>query len=80
PYVFQDPDKPGHIIGVEVDIAKAIAEAMGRQPRFVQNEWGSLVPGLEIGLYDAVINGLEITPERAAAVDFSVPYWVTYAQ
>ncbi|MBN9524596.1 MAG: ABC transporter permease subunit [Alphaproteobacteria bacterium] len=80
PYVFQDPDKPGHIIGVEVDIANAIAEAMGRQPRFVQNEWGSLVPGLEIGLYDAVINGLEITPERAAAVDFSVPYWITHAQ
>lgn len=80
PYVFQDPDKPGRIMGVEFDIADAIAAAMGRQARFVQNEWGSLVPGLQIGLYDAVINGLEITPEHAAAVDFSLPYYVTYAQ
>jgi polar amino acid transport system substrate-binding protein len=80
PYVFQDPDRPGHVMGVEFDIAQAIAEAMGRKAQFVQNEWGSLVPGLQIGLYDAVINGLEITPEHAAAVDFSLPYYVTYAQ
>ncbi len=80
PYVFQDPDRPGHVMGVEYDIADAIAEAMGRKAQFVQNEWGSLVPGLQIGLYDAVINGLEITPEHQAAVDFSLPYYVTYAQ
>jgi polar amino acid transport system substrate-binding protein len=34
-----------------------------------------LVPGLERGEYDAVINGLEITAERAEKINFSSPYF-----
>jgi polar amino acid transport system substrate-binding protein len=33
------------------------------------------VPGLERGEYDAVINGLEITAERAEKINFSNPYF-----
>ena len=48
---------------------------MGRTARFVQNQWDGLVPGLERGEYDVVINGLEITPERAEKINFSNPYF-----
>src|SRR5579884_4273083 len=75
PYTFPDPRNPAHIIGFEVDLADALAVRMGRKARFVQNQWDGLVPGLERGEYDVVINGLEITPERAQKINFSTPYF-----
>src|SRR5215813_5063669 len=75
PYTFPDPRDPGHIIGFEVDLADALAARTGRKARFVQNQWDGLVPGLERGEYDMVINGLEITPERAEKISFSDPYF-----
>src|SRR6516164_497735 len=75
PYTFPDPRNPAHIIGFEVDLADALAARMGRKARFVQNQWDGLVPGLERGEYDVVINGLEITSERAQKINFSNPYF-----
>ena len=75
PYTFPDPRNPSHIIGFEVDLADALAARMGRKARFVQNQWDGLVPGLERGEYDVVINGLEITSERAQKINFSNPYF-----
>jgi len=75
PYTFPDPKNPAHIIGFEVDLADALAARMGRKARFVQNQWDGLVPGLERGEYDLVINGLEITPERQERIHFSIPYF-----
>src|SRR6266566_9999942 len=75
PYTFPDPRDPAHIIGFEVDLAKALAARLELKPRFVQNQWDGLVPCLERGEYDVVINGLEITPERAEKINFSVPYF-----
>src|SRR5262252_8318865 len=75
PYSFPDPRNPAHIIGFEVDLADALAARMGRTARFVQNQWDGLVPGLERGEYELVINGLEITAERAEKINFSTPYF-----
>jgi polar amino acid transport system substrate-binding protein len=75
PYVFPDPRDPGRNIGFEVDLAEALAQRLGRQARFVQNQWDGLIPGLERGEYDVVINGLEITPERLERISFSDPYY-----
>src|SRR3989442_15228332 len=75
PYTFPDPRNPAKIIGFEVDLANALAARMGRTARFVQNQWDGLVPGLERGEYQVVINGLEITPERAEKIHFSTPYF-----
>ncbi len=80
PYEFQDPRDPARLIGFEVDIAEAIGRILGRPMRFVQNQWDGLVPGLARGDYDMVISGLEITPDRAAVIRFSRPYYVTYEQ
>jgi polar amino acid transport system permease protein/polar amino acid transport system substrate-binding protein len=71
PYTFPDPRNPAHIVGFEVDLANATAARMGRKARFVQNQWDGLVPGLERGEYDVVINGLEITAERAEKIIFT---------
>jgi polar amino acid transport system substrate-binding protein len=80
PYVFANPADLSQRIGFECDIMAAIGRDMNQTPQFVQNNWDSLIPGLQRGLYEVVINGLEITPEHQAAVDFSRPYYTTFEQ
>ena len=78
PFVFQDPKDPARTVGFEADLAEARAGELGLEAEFVQNQWDSLVPGLKRGNYDVVINGLEITEDRKAEVEFSDPYYLTY--
>lgn len=80
PYMFENPANPDEFIGFEVDIVNALAEYMGRKPVYVNNAWDNLIPGLNRNLYDIAINGLEVTPEHEEAVNFSIPYYVTYLQ
>jgi len=75
PYVFQDPAGGEGIVGFEVEIADAIARRLGVRAAFVQNDWQMLIPALERGDCDVVLNGLEVTPARAARVRFSRPYY-----
>jgi polar amino acid transport system substrate-binding protein len=75
PYIFKDPDDPNRNVGFEVDLAAALAEELGRKINFVQYHFDELVPGLERGDYDFAMNGLEVTPDRAARVRFSRPYY-----
>jgi polar amino acid transport system substrate-binding protein len=79
PYVFPNPDKPEQMIGFEVDLADALAARLGVKARMVQNEWDQLVPALERGNFDIILNGLEITPENRQRIEMSRPYYV-YAQ
>ena len=51
-----------------------IAQALGVEATFVEGEWDGLLAGLDAGRYDIMINGVDITEERADAYDFSDPY------
>jgi polar amino acid transport system substrate-binding protein len=76
PYVFEDPKRPGLLVGFEVEIAEALGRELGVKATFVQNDWSTLVPTLERGTIDVVMNGLEITPARAQRIRMSRPYYV----
>lgn len=80
PYIFQDPANPTRTIGFEVDLVNALAQEMNKKAEFIQNQWDSLIPGLNRKNYDIVVNGLEITEDRKAEILFSDPYYVTYEQ
>lgn len=80
PFVFQDPQNLEQLMGFEYDIITAIAREIGMKPVFVQNAWDGLVPGLQRDQYDVIINGIEITPDRADEIAFSKPYFGTYEQ
>ncbi len=80
PFVLHDPADQSKLTGFETDLMQALAVHLGRQPVFVQNDWDGLIPGLQRGLYDVVIDGIEITPEHRAAVEFSEPYYRTAEQ
>ncbi len=78
PFAFYGPNDK--LTGFEYEIITALAREMGRTPEFVQNDWDGLIPGLGRGLYDVVICGIEITPDKAGEVLFSNPYYVTFEQ
>lgn len=80
PYVFEDADEPGRLVGFELELAEAVARELGVRAELVQQDWSSLVPGLERGTFDVAMNGLEVTPARAGAVLFTRPYFVFRAQ
>jgi polar amino acid transport system substrate-binding protein len=77
PFAFKNPNNLNQIIGFEAEIVDALAKELQLQPQFVQNSWDGLVEGLKRKDYDIVINGLEITPDRAEVVNFTVPYYIT---
>lgn len=76
------PDRPPFamragvdLVGFEVEVARAIA-AEARMPlKIVEMDSADLWPALAGGKVDLVLAGVEITDERRATVDFSIPYY-----
>jgi polar amino acid transport system substrate-binding protein len=75
PYVFEDPEHAGRLVGFEVEIADALARELGVRAQMVQNDWSTLVPSLERGSFDVILNGLEATPQRRQRIALSRPYY-----
>ncbi len=67
-------DETDRLVGFDTEIGEKIAEKLGVKATFVEGEWESLFAGLSSGRYDIIINGVEITEERAKKYDFTDPY------
>ena len=61
--------------GYDVEIAKKIAEGLGKELVIVKTEWDGLVPSLTSGKIDAIIAGMSPTAERKETIDFSDNYY-----
>jgi polar amino acid transport system substrate-binding protein len=70
-------NKKGELIGLDVDMAKAMAKALGVNLKFAQMPFAELIPALEAGKVDMVVSGMTITGERNKKVAFAGPYLVT---
>jgi polar amino acid transport system substrate-binding protein len=70
PYIFRDPQDPLRNVGFEVDLSAALARELGRPIEHRQYDFVSLVLGLERGDLDFVMNGYEVTPDRAGEQRF----------
>lgn len=67
----------GEVIGLEPDIARLLADALGVELRTVTKPFNALLPALKAGEVDAVISGMTMTPERNLEVAFVGPYFVS---
>ena len=61
--------------GIDMAIAKQIAEENGMQAKIENLEFDSLIVAVQNGQIDAAIAGMTIKPERLESVDFSIPYY-----
>jgi polar amino acid transport system substrate-binding protein len=69
--------KKGDVIGLDADIARAMADAMKVEVNFVVMPFSELLPALEAGRIDMVISGMTMTAGRNMQVAFVGPYYVS---
>ncbi|KGR78878.1 transporter substrate-binding domain-containing protein [Ureibacillus manganicus] len=63
--------------GYDVEIAKRVAEALGKELVIVKTDWDGLIPALQTNVIDGVIAGMSPTDERKQAIDFSDNYYLS---
>lgn len=74
PMQMVDPET-GEMVGFEIDLMHAIAEAGGFEIRWRSVEWRGIFAALDAGDIDAIISAATITDERRQRFDFSDPYY-----
>ncbi|HTH96390.1 MAG TPA: cystine ABC transporter substrate-binding protein [Stellaceae bacterium] len=77
---FNYQDESGHLVGFEIDFAKALTAKLGLKPDFKPTKWDGMLAALTDGRLDVVINQVTITPARQKIFDFSVPYTISGSQ
>lgn len=70
-------DKQGNVIGLEADLARLMAGALGIKVSFLTMPFSDLLQALETDKVDMVISGMTITPERNSKVAFAGAYFVS---
>lgn len=63
--------------GYDVQIAKKIADQLGKKLEIYKIEWDGLPPALTSGKIDAIIAGMSPTAERKKEIDFTDSYYVS---
>lgn len=76
PYVFADPSDPDTLTGFEVDLADLLAKHLSVNAKFSQKNWDTLPQFLDAGEIDIILNGYELTPQRAAKMEATRPYYI----
>lgn len=61
--------------GYDVQIAKKIADELGRELEIYKIDWDGLIPALTSGKIDAIIAGMSPTDERKLQIDFTDSYY-----
>lgn len=62
--------------GFEVDLAKALCEAMKATCTFVIQDWDTMIDALIERKFDAIMSSMPITPERRRRIAFSKRYYI----
>ncbi|MGD9055058.1 MAG: transporter substrate-binding domain-containing protein [Desulfobacterales bacterium] len=69
--------KEGELMGYEVDLARAMAKAMGVKAKLETMPFADLLPALEAGKIDLILSNMTITPGRNLKVAFVGPYFTS---
>ena len=73
PWTYHDLDT-NELVGFDVEVGKAICEKLGIEAEFSEAPWDDILAALDSGRVDTMINGVEVTEQRAEKYDFSTPY------
>jgi len=71
PYEYVEGEE---FVGIDVEIATAIAEKLGMELKIEDVEFGSIIGGVAEGKYDMGMAGMTVTEERKQSVNFSDTY------
>ena len=71
---FSYHDENDNLVGYDVEVAQNVARRLGVKADITEGAWDGLLTGLSTGVYDVVVNGVDVTEEREKTFDFSDPY------
>ena len=82
--IATSPDYPpfenlenGEYVGLDIEIAKAVAKELGLTPEFKTLQFDAIIPAIAAGgQADMGISGFSIDPDRAKEIDFSSSYYI----
>ncbi len=66
--------KDNKIVGFDPELIERFAAYLGRELRFLDMDFGSLIPALKTGKVDMICSTVMITEERKQQISFSEPY------
>ncbi|MCL2846557.1 MAG: ABC transporter substrate-binding protein [Firmicutes bacterium] len=72
---FQSINDAGEYVGIDIDIAAAIADALGLELVVQNMDFAGVLLSLHTGQSDIVLSGMTITEARRAGADFTIPYF-----
>ncbi|CCP02715.1 Arginine ABC transport system, periplasmic component [Erwinia amylovora Ea644] len=72
---FEFIDANNKIQGFDVDLANALCREIDADCTFTNQAFDSLIPSLKFRRFDAVMSGMDITPEREKQVLFTQAYY-----
>ena len=71
PMVFK---QGGELVGVEIDLARALGAKLGKKIAFVEVPWDNQLEALNAGKTDIIMSSMSVTTARKFIVNFSQPY------
>lgn len=74
PFGFKDTS--GEVQGLDIDLAKAIADELGVTPKYIEALSDNRIAFLKDGTADLILSTMTITAERDEEIDFSEPYFI----
>ncbi len=74
---FETINDQGQPVGVSVELAQGLADALGRPLKIENTPFVGLIPALQGGRLDCVISSMTVTEERKQSIGFSDPYLKT---
>jgi polar amino acid transport system substrate-binding protein len=69
PWSFHPNDDPNQYDGIDVDIAKGVADKLGLKVEFVSLSFDGIIPALKAGRYDLAMAGMSDTKVREGQID-----------
>jgi len=69
----------GKLGGFEPELVANLCERIKLQCNLVAQDWDGMIPGLQAGKFDVLMDAISITPEREKIIAFSRPYAATPA-
>ena len=71
PYEYYEGEE---IVGIDAEIAKAVADKLGLELVIEDVEFDSIIAGVQAGKYDIGCAGMTVTEDRLLSVNFSTSY------
>ena len=67
----------GSLFGLDVDMAKGLADNIGVKAKIIKMNFKDLIPALQKGEIDMILSGLTMTIDRNKKVAFVGPYLIS---